>query len=149
MSVVERPGGLDERGQAWMDVYLTAWPAQDLDALLEPVHPDAFVFYPLMVEPVDREGLRAFFEWALSLLPDFTIRALTWAQSGDDILIEWAGSATVGGEPYEWRGTDRFRFDADGRIVDARAYWDPRELLEKIAAASGSPPPVPPAGDGA
>jgi hypothetical protein len=131
----ERPStaGLDHRGRFWIEHFRKAWAAHDVDLLLEPLRADCMVFYPPMTEATDRSGLHAFFSQVYERMPDFLVEPVNWAQKDDDIFVEWKASATLDGQVVRWEGADRFRFDQEARIVQARAYWDPRELLEKIA----------------
>lgn len=123
------------RAAAWIETFERAWETGETDLLLEVVHPDASIQYPLMEEPVDREGLRLYFAAGFAAVPDFRIRLLRWGRSGDDVFMEWEGSGTVNGEPTTWGGLDRFTFSGD-TIVEARAYSDPRPLLAALQSAS-------------
>lgn len=121
------------RAEAWVATFERAWETGETDLLLEVVDPDASILYPLMEEPVDREGLRMYFAAGHAAVPDFRIRLLRWARSGDDVFMEWEGRGTVNGETITWGGLDRFTFSGD-RIVEARAYGDPRPLIAALEA---------------
>lgn len=119
--------------ESFMRVYAEAWAARDMDRLLAPLAEHCSVFYPPMEEETDRAGLRAFYDQAYALMPDFTVRPIHWAAVDDLLLVQWEARATAGGEAVTWAGCDRFRFDGEGRVVEARAYYDPRRLLEALA----------------
>jgi limonene-1,2-epoxide hydrolase len=120
------------RASAWVRVFADAWVRGEWSRLLEVVHPDASIFYPGMERPTDREGLREFFEQGFATMPDFRIRIRRWAAVADEVLIEWSATGTVGEERIAWGGMDRFTF-RDELIVEARAYYDTRPILEAIA----------------
>jgi ketosteroid isomerase-like protein len=124
------------RAAAWARLFSEAWAAGDYERLLAELAPDVRVLYPPMPEATDREGLRQFFERAYALMPDLRFRLVNWAARGDSVLIEWAATATVGGQPLSWEGADRFTFGDDGQIVEARAFYDPRALLAALQAAA-------------
>lgn len=133
---IPTPGeGFDERGAGWMERFRFAWRTGEYESLLDGLHPDASIFYPVMEAPVDKAGLRAFFEALRVAVPDLCLTPLTWAQRGNDALVVWTASGTVAGEACRWDGADRFTFDAQGRVTRVRAYFDPRELLERLTAA--------------
>jgi hypothetical protein len=118
----------------WIEVYREAWRERDTDRLLEWVHPDARILYPLMPEPVDRNGLASYFASGFAAMPDFRIEPVRWAAHGHDMFVEWRARGTAGAERLEWSGTDRFTFRGD-LIVEAFAYADPAPLAAAMRAA--------------
>jgi ketosteroid isomerase-like protein len=132
----ERDNGNQERAAAWAQLFSEAWAEGDYERLLAALAPDVRVLYPPMPEATDREGLRQFFERAYTLMPDLRFQRVGWAARGDAVYVEWAATATIGDQPLSWEGADRFTFGDDGKIVEARAYYDPRALLAALQAAA-------------
>ena len=133
---------LSEAMTAFMKCYEESWAARDMESLLSPLRPDCSVLYPPMEEETDRQGLRDFYDQAYAIMSDFTVRPVCWAASGEYLLVQWDASGTIDGQSVTWSGSDRFRFDDEGRVVEARAYYDPRRLLEVVAASVGEVPAV-------
>jgi hypothetical protein len=50
--------------------------------------------------------------------------------SGDRAAVEWWGSWVEDGKTLTLAGTSVLRFDADGRVVDQRDYWNEVEGRE-------------------
>lgn len=110
------------------------WQRPIADELRDLMHPDTRNLIPPMTVPADREGVVEHFRQILQRLPDLRIEVIRWAPTGDAVLIEWRARASVGGEPLEWQGVDRFNVSGD-RMYQAQVYWDTRGVAEKIADA--------------
>ena len=90
-----------------------------------------------MAQPGDREAVVEHFRGVLAMLPDFKVTVIRWAPTGDTVMIEWEGSATVAGKPLTWRGVDRVSLKGD-RMYEGQIYWDTRGLAETIARTVGA-----------
>lgn len=110
------------------------WDKPDADSLRDLMHPDTQNLIPPMTAPADREGVVEHFRQILKQLPDMRLDVVRWAPTGDTVMVEWAATATVAGEPLRWTGVDRFRIRGE-RMAEAHVYWDTRRLAEQMAAA--------------
>lgn len=121
--------------QDWVTRFSIRWARPDADDLPELMHPDTRNLIPPMAQPGDRQAVVEHFRGVLKMLPDFKVAVIRWAPTGDTVLIEWEGSATVAGKPLTWRGVDRVSLRGD-RMYEGQVYWDTRGLAERIAAAT-------------
>jgi steroid delta-isomerase-like uncharacterized protein len=122
------------RAADWVRRFGEAWADPTPERLLTLVHPHTSNLYPFMDAPQDGDGLRQFFETTLATLPDLRLEVTRWAARDDYVLVEWNARATIGGEPREWQGADRFTLDGD-RGVEGRAYYDSHIVREAMRAA--------------
>ncbi|MGR4862812.1 nuclear transport factor 2 family protein [Caulobacter sp. LARHSG274] len=120
--------------QDWVARFEVRWAKPDADALRDLMHPDTRNLIPPMAAPGDRETVVEHFRNVLAMLPDFRLRVVRWAPSGDTVMIEWEGAATVAGKPLTWRGVDRISLRGD-RMYEGQVYWDTRSLAEQMQAA--------------
>lgn len=104
------------------------------DELYDLMHSDTQNLIPPMSEPGDSNAVVAHFAEVQRNLPDLALRVIRWAATGDSVLIEFEGSASVAGQLLKWTGVDRFSI-RDGKMYEAPSYWDTRGLAERMAAA--------------
>lgn len=81
----------------------------------------------------DRDGIRAVFHHMFQTLqaPAFIIRAQLL--DGDQAFITWDFCFRKGGKDYLLHGASHLRFNADGKVIQHRDYWDSaEELLHKL-----------------
>lgn len=123
--------------ETWVARFAEIWAHPDPEALRPLMHEDTRNLIPPMTEPGDRETVVAYFKGALAQLPDFHMEIIRWAVTGDAIMMEWEGHATVAGKPLSWRGVDRVCL-RDGKTYDGQVYWDPRRVAEMVAEAIGA-----------
>ena len=105
-------------------------PARFVEALY---HPDATLRQPGMERPIGRDEMVAHAARLQALLPDIRLSVLGWAARDDLLLIEWRIRATLGGEPLEWEGVDRFVLRGD-RAIDEVVYFDRLPLWARLGA---------------
>ena len=59
-------------------------------------------------------------------------------EQGEQAMLGWAFHFALRGRPLVVRGVTHLRFDADGRVVLHRDYWDAaEELYEKLPVVGG------------
>ena len=120
--------------QDWVERFSRRWADPRADDLPELMHPDTRNLIPPMAAPGDRATVVEHFRGVLTMLPDFKLRVVRWAPTGDSVMIEWEASATVAGEALTWRGVDRISLRGD-RMYEGQVYWDTRGLAERMQAA--------------
>lgn len=120
----------------WVARFAARWADLDPAALGELMHADTRNRIPPMTEPADRDGVIAHFARAQAMLGGLRLAVERWAASGDAVFVEWTASATVRGVAMTWRGIDRVLL-RDGRTYAGEAFWDTRQLSERIAATAG------------
>ncbi|REE98272.1 nuclear transport factor 2 family protein [Thermomonospora umbrina] len=117
----------------FVDRFARAWAHGGSAAMLTEfapaVRPDSRFVQPLEKALVGPDDLRAFFGRVYTLIPDLRGRVVRWAAHDDGVMIELELYGTLGGRPVRWSGCDRILLDAEGRIVERRAYFDPSPLV--------------------
>jgi hypothetical protein len=78
---------------------------------------------------IRREELPGFMAGVLEAEPDIRVVPIRWAETDDGVLIEWVNTGTVGGQPFEVRGADRYTL-RDGKGAEGYPYFDPRPFME-------------------
>jgi predicted SnoaL-like aldol condensation-catalyzing enzyme len=119
---------------AVVERFAQRWERPVADELRDLMHADTRNLIPPMTVPADREGVVEHFRQVLQRLPDLHVEVVRWAPTGDAVLIEWRAHASVGGEPLQWQGVDRFNLRGD-RMYQAQVYWDTRGVAEQMAEA--------------
>ena len=102
-------------------------------------HPEGTLFQAGMDAPITREKIPAHQEATLSLLPDMHVVPTHWAESGDDVLIEWETGGTFQGRPISWRGLSRFTL-RDGLVIEEVAYFDTTSLRAALTGVASAAP---------
>jgi ketosteroid isomerase-like protein len=111
------------------------WRQHDGIGWPELVHEGGVLRNPLGDVPRDR--LAEQMASLVRMIPDHHIAATRWGETADGVLIEWVMRGTLPGGPFEIHGVDRFTL-RDGRAVEGFAYFDPRPMLERMAAPAAS-----------
>jgi ketosteroid isomerase-like protein len=119
----------------WVARFAERWAPLDAARLADLMHPDTSNLIPPMTAPADRDGVVAHFAALQAQLPGLRLDVERWAVAGDAVFIEWLGSAQLGPHRLEWRGIDRVILRGD-RTVGGQAFWDTRQLAERVAALS-------------
>jgi hypothetical protein len=86
-------------------------------------HADGTLFQSGMDRAITRDEIAAHQQVAMRLMPDLDIAATNWAESDDDVFIEWRARGTFLGTSLTWRGASRFTL-RDGLILEEVAYFD-------------------------
>jgi hypothetical protein len=91
--------------------------------------------WPGMDEPVRGiDAYRAVIGEVLELIPDFHMEVAEHATNGEHIFIRWIAHGTTPDGPLDLTGIDRIEVGSDGRVVENIIRFDPRVLLELMAA---------------
>ncbi|MGH2962004.1 MAG: nuclear transport factor 2 family protein [Solirubrobacterales bacterium] len=123
-------GGPDGRTAGFVDRFDCFWSNPDPDTAAELVAADAVANWP-GVEPIRGSEHPEHIARILALIPDLRLEVIEHAEAGELVFISWRARGTVGGEPLEWTGIDRFRV-RDGRAVDALVAYDIQPLQEAV-----------------
>jgi ketosteroid isomerase-like protein len=114
---------LSEAALRWAQVWASAWPVRDVEAIVALQAPDG-VHWASMFRPFHgRDGLRAYVEQAFA---EETAPTECWFFEpivGSDIAaVEYWSLGAYEGEPMTISGCTVLRFDAEGLVVEARDY---------------------------
>ena len=118
----------------------------NMSGLEQMYHPNVkFADVPLAIDANDWEGVKGFLggfgapgAGKHAFVPD------TYLGTEREGVVEWTWTGTMGtldlfqcgdgfqGKSFKVRGNSVFRFDAQGRIVEERDYWDVSTVLRQI-----------------
>lgn len=115
--------------EAWME------PRTKFPALF---HAEGTLLQSGMERPVAAGEITKHQEAALALMPDLRVKARRWAETGDDVFIEWDAHGTFLGRVVTWSGASRFTL-RDGLVVEEVSYFDtlPLRAAANPAMAQG------------
>jgi ketosteroid isomerase-like protein len=108
--------------QRWVDVWTSAWPAADVDAIAALYAPEA-VFYSHPFR--ERQSPREYVVWAFG---DEDLVACRYGEpvvAGDRAAVDWWAvlRSKEDGSLLSIAGTSLLRFGADGRVLEQRDAW--------------------------
>mgnify|MGYP000200351239 CR=1 FL=1 len=115
--------------------YFAAIGAQDEAAWVALFAPDAALHDPADAPPlVGETALRGFFRVARGAFAALDLRVENVFSCGNEAAAGFSGEG-VGrnGQAVRFEGIDLFAFDADGRILSVRGFWDPAALFERLS----------------
>ena len=117
--------------QRWADVWSSAWPAQDVGAIVA-LYADNAVYRALAFrEPgLGLAGVRRYLDENFAAESELECWFGEPVVSGDRAAVEWWGTWVEQGERLTLAGATLLRFDEDGRVVDQRDYWNEVERRE-------------------
>lgn len=110
------------------------WEQPGSHAWDEFLHPDVEFIQPMLR---DGRGREVWWDEAgrlIALLPDLRGEVLHWAGVGDRVFIDVRFSATLGGQPLEWRAVDLLHVDRDGLLLRRESFFDAGPLAAKVLA---------------
>jgi predicted ester cyclase len=93
--------------------------------------PEAIIRTPVLRQPVVARELAEFVRRTKTLLPDARLCVQRWAADGDAVFLEWQITATLGGEPLEWKGMSRFTLNG-ALATEEAVYFDTLPLWERL-----------------
>jgi ketosteroid isomerase-like protein len=119
-----------EAARRWADVWTRAWPAHDVDAIVELYAEDAlFRSAPFRDRSRGREGVRGYVEWALAQEERSEARFGRPMVAGDRAVVEyWAViEERETGKVESLAGASLLRFGEDGLVLEQHDYWHMEE----------------------
>jgi ketosteroid isomerase-like protein len=116
----------------FVQAFADGWAGPHADRLLDLLDAHVRLVQPIFPPTTGRDAARAdFFAPLVRFLPDVRLEVDRWTASGDIVMIEWTGSATLAGRPLRWSGIDRFIISG-GRAIERVAYFDAVPLLVAV-----------------
>jgi ketosteroid isomerase-like protein len=115
----------DSAARAWVATWSRSWPAKDRGAIAALYAEDA-VYRALAFREPDRglAGVRRYLDENFAVEDDVECWFGEPIAAGDRAAVEWWGTWVEKGERLTLAGATILRFDADGRVVDHRDYWN-------------------------
>jgi predicted kinase len=125
-----------EAALRWKRTWEAAWPRRDVEAIVA-LYAPAAEYRALIFREVDRgpEGVRRYLEQTFGEESDILCRFGDPIIQGDRAAVEWWASWVEEGRPLTLAGTTVLRFDAAGRVVDHRDYWN--QVEERVDPYGG------------
>jgi ketosteroid isomerase-like protein len=122
--------------------YFRALSARDKTAWFSVIDATAVIHEPVGTSPAEgREGLEQV--WQMFTGP-FTTLALHPDEiyyAGSGAAVRWSASASSGDQrTVDFRGISVFEIDVDGKIQTVMSYWDPAEVLIRLAGGDDDEP---------
>lgn len=106
----------------------------DAEAFANAFAEDGTTCDPMGAPPITgREGLREFFQ---SICKNFKSVALDEESifvAGNGAAVKWIGKGTsTSGKEVKFEGIDVFEVNAEGKIQNVWAYWNPGEMIAQL-----------------
>jgi hypothetical protein len=115
----------------WAEVWASAWPARDADAI-EALYADDAVYRALAFREPHRglAGVRRYLDENFGAESAVECWFGEPVVSGERAAVEWWGTWLEHGRPLTLAGMTVLRFDGDAKVVDHRDYWNEVERRE-------------------
>jgi ketosteroid isomerase-like protein len=122
---------VDAAARRWVEVWSSAWPARDADAV-EALYADDAVYRALAFREPDLglAGVRRYLGENFAAESELDCWFGEPVAAGDRAAVEWWGTWVEQGECLTLAGATLLRFDADGKVVEHRDYWNEVERRE-------------------
>lgn len=121
--------------EAFLNDFERGWRRPDPHAWDHLLADDVVLHQPLMPPITGREAFADEYARLLALIPDLTGRVINWALGKDRLYIEMELRGTLGGKALTLHLLDRLTLDANGRISQRRAYFDPLPAIHTLLTA--------------
>jgi hypothetical protein len=113
----------------WGEQYAAAWNAHDVEALVAMCAPDChYIDIPHGMTWEGHDGIRQMFQATVEFHPDVEVLRHSGFRDGHDYVWEWTMSGTVVGQWVSYRGVSVGTLDDQGRVVEQRDFYNPKEL---------------------
>jgi hypothetical protein len=114
-----------EAARRWADVWQTAWPARDLEAIAA-MYAEHAKYRALAFRPPDLgvAGVRDYLTRTFATESHIVCRFGTPVVQGDRAAVEWWASWDENDAPVTLAGATLLTFDSSGQIIDHRDYWN-------------------------
>jgi ketosteroid isomerase-like protein len=118
--------------RTWARTWSRSWPDGDVEAIASLYAEDA-LYRALVFRVPDRgvAGVRRYLRENFAIEENVECRFGEPIASGDRAAVEWWATWIEKGERLTLAGATILRFDADGRVVDHRDYWNQVERREQ------------------
>jgi steroid Delta-isomerase len=114
-----------EQVRAAVEAYVDAYRRDDRDAMLACWAPDAVWHDPVGAPPHEgHEGIAAFWDQAHQLADKIVLEPTDIIVCGSEAAMVFSIHAQSGDASMRFDAVETFVIGDDGRITEARAYWD-------------------------
>ena len=116
---------VEAAARRWRDTWERAWPAGDAEAIAA-IYADTASYRAFAFREPDlgRAGVRRYLAENVAAESDVECWFGEPIVSGSRAAVEWWGTWVEGHERLTLAGATVLRFDAQGRVVDHRDYWN-------------------------
>jgi steroid delta-isomerase len=114
--------------------YFLAIRAMDAEAVANTFAEDGTTCDPMGAPPITgREGIRDFFQSICKNFKSVSLEEDSIFVAGNGAAVKWFGKGTSnGGKEVKFEGIDVFEVNADGKIQNIWAYWNPGEMIAQL-----------------
>jgi ketosteroid isomerase-like protein len=121
----------DVAARRWAEVWSSAWPARDAEAIAA-LYADDAVYRALAFRDPDLgfAGVRRYLGENFAAESELECWFGEPVAAGDRAAVEWWGTWVERGERLTLAGATLLRFGDDGKVVDQRDYWNEVERRE-------------------
>jgi ketosteroid isomerase-like protein len=123
---------VEAAARRWAEIWARAWPDRDVDAIASLYAADA-LYRALAFRQPDRgvAGVRRYLEENFAIEEELECWFGEPIAAGSRAAVEWWGTWVESGRRLTLAGTTVLRFDASGRVVDHRDYWNEVDRREQ------------------
>jgi hypothetical protein len=108
---------------------VAAWNTHNVDALVAMFAPDCrYTDVPHGLSWEGHDGIRHMFDLTVDFHPDYQFVLDGGFSDERHYAVEWTISGTTLGQPLRYRGVPVGALDQQGRIVENRDYWNPKDI---------------------
>jgi hypothetical protein len=113
----------------WGDALVAAWNAHSAEALIAMFSPTCrYTDLPSGLVWEGHDGLRELFDQTTAFHPDYTFANTNGFCEERRYAWEWTITGTTLGEMLSYRGVSVGSLDDDGKILENRDYWNPKDI---------------------
>jgi steroid delta-isomerase len=114
--------------------YFLALRAMDAEAFANTFAEDGTTCDPIGAPPITgRAGIREFFQSICKNFKSVSLEEDSIFVAGNGAAVKWSGKGTSNsGKEVRFEGIDVFEVNADGKIQNVWAYWNPAEMISQL-----------------
>jgi steroid Delta-isomerase len=114
--------------------YFLAIRAMDAEAFANTFAEDGTTRDPVDAPPITgRESIRGFLQSIGENFKSVSLEEDSIFVSGNGAAVKWSGKGTSNsGREVKFEGIDVFEVNADGKIQNVWAYWNPAEMIAQL-----------------
>ena len=114
--------------------YFLAIRAMDAQAFANTFAEDGTTQDPMGAPPISgRDGIREFLQSICQNFKNVSLEEESIFVAGNGAAVKWTGKGTSSsGKEVNFEGIDVFEVNADGKIQNVWAYWNPAEMIAQL-----------------
>lgn len=114
--------------------YFLAIRAMDAEAFASTFAEDGTTRDPVDAPPISgRDGIREFLQSICKNFKSVSLDEESIFVAGNGAAVKWIGKGTsISGKDVNFEGIDVFEVNADGKIQNVWAYWNPAEMIAQL-----------------